>query len=960
METKALELFFEYPLFLWGLALLPVLLLLGIYSRYELPSVQKILSVGFRTLIALLVVLSLSGLQARVQQERVAVVYLMDLSESIHKEQLQQGLQALQAAQEKAGPRDVSALVVFGAEVSLVIPFQKKENFRIDLKHLQELQKGLDGKDTDLSLALSFARALFPEGYHKKIVLFTDGNETVRGGLKEARLVKGAGIQLLVQGLTPPSSKDLDVRLLDMTLSHRQARVGEAIKGRILIQSNKDAEGELVLYKNGIVKERRTVKIKKGLNDVKDFTFQDTLYEKGMNLYEAVFNHKDDRNIKNNRTHAVIYGYSQKLKVLVVEMEEEHAAPLIEGLAKENIEAEWLKPRNLGPNINNYDAVILSDVPVTELKSENYTSDEMMDTIKSYVRRGGGFIMVGGPESFGLGGYMDTELEKILPVQMDIPKKIELPTVAIVLVLDKSGSMNGYGKMELAKQACVKVVDFLKPQDWIGVVAFDSSYYWATDLQQASGRSKIIKNIETITASGGTYIYPALNQAYIKLNRMTSAKIRHIILLTDGRTQGGAYEKISKDIRSAGITLSTVAVGQGADIHLLRNMSRWGGGRYYFTKNSRDIPRIFTQEAMKVSKSSIVDEPFKPSLGIPMQYLEGIDWESAPELLSYVVTRPKKTALVSLLAPHPDSPEGKPLLATWQVGLGKTAAFTSDAKSRWAALWMEWEGFPKFWAQVLRYIGKKKINSYFQMKIQKEGKRASFTVDAADDTHEFMNGRDFQVLLYHFEKGKKSDAPLQTLSLIQSAPGRYKAQVEGLKEGYYAAVLKEKDKPLELQSGGFGVTDVLEHLKGNLNTPLLKEMSSQNKIFLKAEETWQKEETRRVFQAQAIWPYLLMMALFLLPLDIAVRRIRFSATVAKIPSLPLRPLEVFIRSTGGVIGAGLGLFGGYYLAEKYLTPFYWVFWGPLQIHLLALGISLVMGVLLTLAGWKLILRERMF
>ena len=247
--------------------------------------------------------------------------------------------------------------------------------------------------------------------------------------------------------------------------------------------------------------------------------------------------------------------------------------------------------------------------------------------------------MLGGDQSFGLGGYYKTTLEEILPVRSNFEKEKEKPNLAMVLVIDKSGSMGGQ-KIELAKDAAKGAVELLSPSDQIGVVAVDGASYWISELHSAADKSYVMDRVSTLEASGGTNIYPGLNDAYEALNA-TNAKLKHVIVMTDGHSTPGDYEGILRDMVAARITVSTVACGTEADQVLLQDLAKSGGGRYYLCEDPRSVPQIFAKETMTASKSAINEEPFLPQLIRPTQVLNGIELDAAPFLLGYVVTRPQ-------------------------------------------------------------------------------------------------------------------------------------------------------------------------------------------------------------------------------------------------------------------------------------------------------------------------------
>jgi hypothetical protein len=259
----------------------------------------------------------------------------------------------------------------------------------------------------------------------------------------------------------------------------------------------------------------------------------------------------------------------------------------------------------------------------------------------------------------------------------------------------------GGEKIELAKDAAKSAVELLGPNDKVGVVAFDGESYWVCEVQSSSNKASILDHISTIEAGGGTNMYPAMEDASEALSGV-QAKLKHVILLTDGISEPGDFEGLAGRMAADRMTVSTVAVGEGSDESLLEQIARIGKGRYYFTDDPLSIPQIFAKETVTASKSAINEQPFMPIVVRSAPALSQINFQAAPFLLGYVITRPKPTAEVILA-----SESGDPLLAWWRYGLGITAAFTSDAKARWSAEWLSWPGYSKFWAQVVRHSMRK-------------------------------------------------------------------------------------------------------------------------------------------------------------------------------------------------------------------------------------------------------------
>ena len=266
----------------------------------------------------------------------------------------------------------------------------------------------------------------------------------------------------------------------------------------------------------------------------------------------------------------------------------------------------------------------------------------------------------------------------------------------MMLVIDKSGSMGGE-KIEMAKEAARAAVELLGPSDKVGVLAFEGENFWVSEMHPCSDKGFVLDKIAGLEAGGGTVMAPAMEEAHETL-RSTVAKLKHVIILTDGVSSPGDFEGIAQAMAADRITVSTVAMGSDADQALLEDIARIGNGRFYSADDPAQVPQIFAKETVTASKSAINEQPFAPTIVRPTQVLSDIRLDEAPFLLGYVVTRPKPTAEVILA-----TEAGDPLLAWWRYGLGMSVAFTSDAKARWAAEWLSWPQFGQFWAQVVRH-----------------------------------------------------------------------------------------------------------------------------------------------------------------------------------------------------------------------------------------------------------------
>lgn len=837
----------------------PLLFFALTLSLADLPRLQRWLGALLRTVLVACLALALARLAHSTDVTRISTVFLVDVSESVTDASLAAARARVQAAWEERGEHDVR-LVTFASDARVI-------ELGEDGVPPLERHAGGDGAGTDVAAALQLAYGLYPPGHLRRAVVLSDGGQT-RGDLyAEAGRAAELGVRLHAAPYTEGAPPEVAVTAL--TLPER-IDVGQPFPVRAHVFSTTAARARVRLYQG------ETLNGLDGVRDV-ELTPGDNLVElrsvvrvAGPVTYALAVEPAGEDRFEDNDRFATTVVVPGRPTVLYVEGTPGRATYLASALGSGDYEVDVRSPRAIPTSLRElerFDFFILSDVPADQVTLGQ------QDAIERYVRDlGGGFLMAGGESSFGLGGWQGTRIERLLPVHMDSERRRDQPSLAIALVIDKSGSMNGES-MELAKEAAIATAEMLSPDDYISVVGFDSTPTRVVRMQSARNRLSIIRDIGRLTARGGTAIFPALDAAYQDLV-VTRARIKHVILLTDGQTQETGLPELAQVMRAEGITVSTVGLGADVNRALLTQIADVGGGRAYFTQDPHNIPRIFMRETSTVSRSNVVEEYFQPRVQTPTDFLRRMDLSSAPFLHGYVATRAKPSPAQTILV----SDVGEPILARWRVGLGWSLAWTSDVKNRWAVEWLRWPGFSRFWSELVREHMRQRRRQTLDMTAEVIDGEARVVVDAIGIDDQFLDGLD-STLHVEGPMGGPRDAPRidRDLPLRQTAPGRYEARfpldeygsfvltAEHASEGRpiaesHAQLVNPYPREYATLAPDVALLERAARLTGGVVDP------TPAQLFDPGDE--------RVRHHEELWPKLLFAALILFVIDLALRRVR--------------------------------------------------------------------------------------
>ena len=671
---------------LWLLALLPMAAAYAL-SLAKRPKWKMRGAFALRALAVALLALALCQPSASLSSSRAHIVFLLDVSESVDIAQARKAAAELKGLAKSLRSGDSCSVFLLADGLRAIQPDAIDDT-------LKKWESGANDDKfrgaTRIASSLLAARLDFPAGKAKRVVLFSDGAETASELAPAVEQLKREGVDILVKDLAGVSKPE--AALISFSPNSTEAFQGETIRFEATASANTDMDAKLRISNRSVILKEIAVKLEKGKDSRIGFDYP-ARKELGDEWTAELVPEKDQFPLNNIASCRVkIKGGA---KALALHTKPEKLRPFVKAMREQDIDVEVRGREGFPSSLKemlDFDAVIIADFPAT------LASTSQMEALRSYVRDyGGGFIMTGSENSFGLGGYFKTPVEDVLPLISRYQKEKEQPSLGIVFVIDKSGSMGGE-KIAMAREAAKSAIEVLGPNDYVGVVAFDGDAYKVFDISSTSSSAAAAAAIDTIAADGGTNMYPGMAMGKEMLARCP-AKVKHEILLTDGQSMEGDFLGLASEMADSSMTISTVALGSDADRNLMSKIADLGKGRYYEATEADSIPRIFTKEAIEASHSAIKEEPFNPVKTSSADFLDGIDFRSAPPLFGYVMTRSRPAAKVQLLAES-----GDPLLASARFGLGNSAAFTSDATSQWASEWLDWKGYGKFWSQLLRAV----------------------------------------------------------------------------------------------------------------------------------------------------------------------------------------------------------------------------------------------------------------
>ena len=813
---------------------------------------RKTLALILRTLVLVLIILSLAEIELSDQGEHLTVFFAIDRSSSIPSDEQEFGLSYVQQQLGLLPEGDEARILFFGKDAAI----QDRPGENVDLRDYQPM---INTEGTDIEGAIGLAMAAFPQGTQRRIVLITDGNQTQGDAVSAIRRARANGVDVMI--LPQRYVYAQEVLVEDVVLPSR-IREDEPFSLRVMVRAQEAGPGTLRIFENGEVILEQAVDLAAGKNA---YTLSREISQAGVYTYEAQIEAENDRRPSNNRAQnfAVVRGQP---RVLLLETEPAEGENLAVALQNEGILVDYAEPEAAPVTLRDYQAyesVILSNVPASRMDQVQQRA------IESAVRDlGMGLLMIGGPDSFGAGGWQNTPVENALPLDMEIKQRRVIPSGALVLIMHSTEMPQGnYWAQQVSEEA----IRVLSRNDYAGFLRYSNQFgeSWLFELERLGNKRRqlsLIRNLAFQDIGDMPSFDPTMQMAYDSLMR-TQTNVKHMVILSDG-DPARPNPTLVENIKSARITVSTVCVNphNASDVTTMEELADYLGGTAYYIKNSQDLPQIFIKEATVVRRNTIVEEPFTPGIVQVNELITGFD--AFPQLQGYVLATPKSKA-EQILATH----KGDPLLASWRYGLGKSAAFTSDAKSRWAPDWLGWDQYAQFWGQVVRWTLRTEQENNFQVQTSIEGDQVRIAVDALNQEGEFLNELDFQAVAIDPELESA------TVALRQTQPGRYEGAFRAADPGNYMVKMNYEDSEGEIEgqlTSGVAVPYSPEHSTTTQNDVMLKRMADETGHPLIDVETHIFEHNLlATADVMPLWPWFLSLAAIFFFIDVAVRRVFF-------------------------------------------------------------------------------------
>lgn len=819
-----------------------------------------------------LLLLALFGFSVNKRSGANTTVFLVDISNS-NAQNLSAMEGYLEDALKEMPGNNQYGIVTFGKN-SLVEQFLTQED------HFSQIMSLPDKTATNFEDAMSRALTMIPANGAGRVVILTDGKETKGSIASTASALVSRQVELLALVYDVGQGQDAYVENVELPSYLYQ---GDSYSMTVTVESNYETDARIQIWMGSIQTEEYCVHLNRGTNQ---FRFQQKVTGENVESFEVRVAAAGDTCGENDSFHA--YSVVDAVpKVLLVSGLREDSSPyetvLRSAGSNYNVVSAINAPDTL-EELLEYKSVLLENVYLSDLP------EGFLANIETYVKDYGcGLVCIGGEDSYALGGYRETVLETVLPVDMELRGVNEIPSMAMIMVIDHSGSMSsgaetGATSLDLAITAAETAVDQMRSSDYVGVVTFDDTFSWVVEPVQASDKETIKTQIETIAEGGGTTIKPAL---WAALNGVADCdvSIRHVILLTDGQGETTNFNDVIRGYSDANVTLSTVAVGQGSDARLLELLADRCGGRYYYSDMAAEIPKIFAQEVFLSGDTYLQNGTFSLAVNSGNEITRGLFEGGWPNIYGYVSATPKGASNV-LIASEKDDP----VLTVMQYGLGHTVAWNTDVTNQWTAGYAGENDYVQLWKRIIDYsVGNASIGED-TVDVVTAGGYTNVVYDALDF------GEQTKVeAVYTDPEGNTHTAPLHA-----TAPGTYEAKLDTDITGIYnLSVRRLDDGDITNAVTTAMAVQYSDEYKFDVGTGAFTGFVERyGKLLTPEENFWQqrKSDSRERYE---LTKWLILLAVLWFVMDIAFRRFHFLPQDTKLYRMAVQRLRQRGRRASG-------------------------------------------------------------
>ena len=821
---------------------------------------------SLRVVVLALLVLALARPRVVDEVSRLAVAFVVDVSESVPAAHRDEALRRIEADLEEMPEEDRAALIVFGERPSLELPFagpRARDGGEGMVARLDHLETRVTLTQSDLASAVRFAGGVFPDDFAHRVVLISDGNQT-RGDLRGAARALGAsGGRLDVRPVRYRFDEEV---IVEGVHAPARGRAGEPVQLRVVVSAQSGTEATISLLEGDqVISPPSPVTLERGTNA---FLFSPTPAEVGIHQYEVRIDADRDGNPSNNvgRAGVLVGGNPRVLAIASPSYDDRVPGFLDEAGVAVEVGDPGALPRHPAGYVS-VDSVVLNNVAAYDLEQEQ------MEALRDAVTElGVGLVTVGGDRAFGPGGYRGSPLAGLLPVDLDTTNKKTMPKGALVIVLHSVEFDSGN---TWAVKICEAAIRALQPTDEVGIV-----YYSHVDGERwMFPLGEVGDGVSARMAVRSTRVgdMPSFQRCFVLAEESLAASdaaVKHIVIISDGDPQLPDPLLVSRLIADR-VTISAFLIEPHgvASVPAVQDLVRRGGGRFRQLHPSKgelaQLPQIMIKEAATLRRAALVEKEFTPVVTLPGSGLLRGTEAGFPSLQGYVVTSVRTGAETVLLA---DEEQIDPLLAAWNIGVGRSVAFTSDLSSRWGRSWLGWDRLGPFVTQMVRSTVSQFNDETYPVRVTTDGLSMTVTMDAIR-----ADGSPVTDLTVRGSALGKGQEPV-AFEPRQDEAGVYTATVDIPEQGHYIVqLLHERDG----ERGRVVVPAAIDF------APEYRSLRSREEVLVEAaritgggelgaDDDPFEHDFAGVRGRVEVWPWALIAALLLLVADVAARRFDFA------------------------------------------------------------------------------------